>query len=411
MPGTIPRIGVPFFEPSGYPDAIHEAGGEPVPVRLPRERPDGGVALVREWISDVAEVSCAGQKLDALLLTAEHPEELVGLLIAALRLDLPAVCAASDATPFSVALTALGLMPLSEDAAEVAVRLGKDGEPLPKSLIEEFSLANALRAGLSVGGGPELMVHLCAIARESGAIGSFMRMVRVLVPETPLLADPKWLREHGVAELLSLMGDTLHDTPTITQRLKETLPPAPPAPECDSSRIVFVRGRASGTEAVCRVPKDVSEVTGECRVFDSEEGAVRVVLDAEVQPGSFVVVNGSGPRGGPGLTRLDQLGGALQEAGLEREVAVLTDGLPPLEVQGLWISLLTPESAADGITGQLRDGDALRIDFEEGRIRTAVKAKEFAERETMGGTTPVGMGYAARYTRSALPALEGAGFR
>jgi dihydroxy-acid dehydratase len=402
---------VPFLEPSGYPDAIHKAGGEPVPVRLLQERPPGGIALVREWISDVAEVSCAGQNLGALLLAAEQPEELAGLLIAARRLNLPSVCAASEATPFSVALVALGLLPLSEDAADVAVRLGEDGSPRPGSLVEEFSLANALRAGLSAGGGPELMVHLCAIARESGAIGSFMRMMRVLTPETRSLAGPEWLREHGIAELLSLMGDTLHDTPTVAHWLKETLPVAPPVPQQASSRIVFVRGRSSGTEAVCRVPMIAQEAAGECRVFDSEKSAIRAVLDAEVQPGSFIVVNGCGPRGGPGLTRLDQLGKALRETGLDREVTVLTDGLPPREAEGIWISLVTPEAAAGGITGQLRDGDTLRIDFEEGRIRTGVKAKELAERESMEGATPTGMGYAARYARSALPALEGAGFR
>jgi dihydroxy-acid dehydratase len=187
--------------------------------------------------------------------------------------------------------------------------------------------------------------------------------------------------------------------------LKENLPPAPPAPG-EHSRLLFIRARASGAEAVCRFRKGVVETAGECRIFGSEEGALSSVLSGEVGEGTMLVVGGCGPRGGPGLLRLDALGRSLEDAGLE--VPVLTDGLAPEDAVGAWISLFTPEAAAGGVLSLLRDGDTLRIDLTDGRIRTG--AGEFESREPGESPNSTGTAYAARYARTVLPALEGAGF-
>jgi dihydroxy-acid dehydratase len=365
----------------------------------------GGVALAREWIADLVEISCSGMGLDALLLHAAQPEELVGMLVAALRTDLPTVCAPPASLPFSAALFALGLAPGIEEPGKTAASLAESGGLRPRDLIDNFSLANALRAGVAAGGGPELLVHLSALAREGGVAG-FDQMIRVLAPETTEAA-PGWLREYGVPGLLSSLGDTLHDAPTVAGNLKENLPPAPPPPE-EHARLVFVMARASGAEAVCRVHESVTEAAGVCRVFDSQEEAVSGVRRDEVAEGTMLVVDGCGPGGGPGLIRLDALGRSLREA--ELEVPVLTDGLAPEDATGTWISLFTPEATRGSVLGLLRDGDNLRIDLAGGRIRTGIGAKELESRELTGFPDRADTGYAARYARVALPALEGAGF-
>ncbi|HKH77128.1 MAG TPA: dihydroxy-acid dehydratase, partial [Rubrobacteraceae bacterium] len=88
------------------------------------------------------------------------------------------------------------------------------------------------------------------------------------------------------------------------------------------------------------------------------------------------------------------------------------DGLPPQNPSraSSWISLFAPEAADGGVIGRLRDGDFLRFDLAEGRIRTSVTADELANREPFAKRDHPGFGYAARYAASALPALEGAGF-
>jgi dihydroxy-acid dehydratase len=407
-----PRIGVLFLDPSPHPDAIREAGGEPVLLRLPRAAPGWGVALAREWVADAAQVSGSHERLDALIVAAEEPEELAGLVLASLRLNLPTVVDPPRDPGLFAAVAALGLAPVAASPAEVAVEATGPAGPRPLALIEGFSLANALRAALSLGEGPETMVHLSAIAREAGAPG-FEQMLRVLVPETPLLVEPgsPWLKEHGVVGLLSYLGGELHDTRTVEGALREALPPVPPAPPpAPASHLIFVRGRASGTEALCPVLGAETEILGQCRVHHSEKFAARVVEGGFVEPGSLLVVGGCGPRGGPGLSRLDRLAQSLRESGLDESVPVMTDGLPPRgATRGKWVSLVSPEAAAGGVIGRLLTGDSLRIDLLEGRIRTGVKAGELEDRPPYEPSGSAGAGYAARYVRTALPALEGAG--
>src|SRR5215210_3889756 len=332
-----PRVFVPVpSEALGHIYSILESGGEPMVLGLPTDLPADGVALRREWVADWAEIFCSNNEIDALLVSAMDPAELAGLLIAALRLDLPAVVAPAK-DPFGVALAALGLASLTGYTTELVVELARIGRPRSRELVEGFSMANALRAGLAAGGGPELLVHLAAIAREAGVLG-FPQMIRVLVPESPAVTGPNslWFETHGTAGLFAYLDDALHDTPTIAGRLKEDLPPAPPAPEALGPRLVFVRGRASRTEVICRADVGVAEVAGDCRFYTSEEAAVGAVREGAIGPSDLLVVAGCGPRGGPGLLRLDLLGDALDEAELSGIVPVLTDGLPPESVPGAW---------------------------------------------------------------------------
>ena len=405
MAGPKPRIGVLSAEPSELLDAVFSAGGEPVAMPLPSARPHGGVALAREWVADAAQILCSSGDLGAVLVAAASPEDLFGMTIAAVRLDLPAVCVAPPDTPLAAAVMAMGLAPVSGGATEAAVELGTDSGPRPGKILENFSLANGLRAGISAGGGPEFLVHLAAVAREAGVAG-FPRMIQVLAPETPA-TDSAWTRENGAPALLASLGDDLHDMPTIAGDLKKNLPPDVEAPE--RYRFVFAKARSSGAEAVCRVPVGVLEISGECRVFGSEDAAVGAVRSGEVSDGTALVVNGCGPRGGPGLIRLDDLGDALKE--MDVRASVVTDGVPPENAPGTWASLFKPEAALGGVIGRLRDGDAVRFDLEEGRIRATIRGEDLGDRDSFKAARRTGRGYADRYSRSALPALEGGGFR
>ncbi len=400
------RIGVSTAE---FAEKVREAGGEPVGVAPPEARPDGGVALSREWISDTLQVSYAGENLDVILVDPEKPEELFGSLLAALRLDIPAVVP-QRGNLYTLALAALGAAPIKEDAVEVSVEKAGSLEGLRGELVGSFSLANALRAGLSAGGGPELLVHLSSLARE-GEISGFSQMLRVLTPEVPEVTHPGsgWLEKHGAAGLLSGFGEDLHDVPTVTGWLKESLPETVPAPEA-ASRLFFVEGKASGTKAVCRAPVGTEEVSGVCRVFFSEEEAAVAFYDGEVEPGSIVVVGGCGPRGGRGLKRMTTLNKAFEVSGLAESVSIFTDGLAPGGAEGIWISLLTPEAATGGVISRLQDGDTLRVDLKEGRIKAGVSAKDLGLRKAYKSIRPPKTGYVARYARTARPALDGAGF-
>ena len=400
-------------------ESVREAGGEPVGIpRLPSTVAYGR-ALLREWVADQVEIACAMRNLSALLVVGGlggGPHGLPGVLLAAMRMDLPVVLAHRSSTdPFHIALVAAGFSALStrNDSAQVAVEMAREAGPRPRELLNGFSLANALRAGLAAGGGAQFLVHLAAVAREAGEVG-FSRMVRVLAPESPafvVLPASRHFPTH--LHLLASLRDVLHDVGTVEKvRLREVLPNSPERKPVEKDRLHFVSGRASGVEAVAQAAPGVEEVAGECRVFGSEDEAIDGVAEGRVKEGHLVVVAGCGVRGGPGLLGLDFLRRAMVRAGVD--VPVITDGLPPGKSSGLgkspWISLFTPEAAAGGVIGRLRDGDTLRFDLKEGLIRTSVRAEEILARQSLAIPAYSGFGYAARYARTALPALEGAGF-
>ena len=372
--------------------------------------PRGGVALQREWVADQAEVFCSVNGVEALLVGPCRHEDLMGFVLAALRLDLPMVAVCDGLAPFDIVPYALGLVPIGKDPVEVALEIARSGGPKARKLVDNFSLANALRAGLAAGVGPEILVHLSSLAAEAGVPG-LSRMIRVIAPESPVVAGPDWLREHGPTGLLAALGVAVHDTPTVAGRIKEVLPTAPKLPEVDDGeRLFFPRGRASGTEVVCQARASTEEISGECRVFISEAAAVRAVEEGEIGEGHLLVVAGCGVSGGPGLLALNELARTLAEAGVD--VPVVTDGLPPHGLYGRvpWVSLFSPEAVAGGAIGLLRDGDTLRFNLVGERIRTGVSADDLASREPFVVSADSRFGYATRYAHSALPAFEGAGF-
>lgn len=419
-----PCIAVPESAPE-LSERLREYGGEPVGLDLTPAPAEWGVALVREWVADAAHLELLSRGADALLIPDGPPERLSGLLAAALRANVPAVLdvpAGGVPSPFTVTLTALGLAPLTADKgspAEVAVEVGRSGKPNARRLISSFSLANALRVGVSVGGGPETILHLAALGREAGVAGC-ARMLRVLVPETPVLSEPdsRWFRARGVPGLLARLSGDLHHAPTVAGRLKESLPEPDEDPDEElegslgltGSRLVLVEGRASATETSCRRMPGVEEVHGECRVFWSEKEAVGAVESGSLEDGQIAVVGGCGQRGTPGLQRLDLLAGALRESGIA--APVFTDGLSPDGAGGVWASPVWPEAAAGGVLSRLQDGDELRLDLVEERIRVSVSADEMEDRAPGArfGRSSGELGYGARYSAGHKSPLEGGGF-
>ena len=212
-------------------------------------------------------------------------------------------------------------------------------------------------------------------------------------------------QEHGVPGLLSSLGDTLHDIPTVAGNLKENLPSASPPPD-EHARLVFVRARASGAEAVCRVRRGMTEVAGECRFFGSEEEAVAGVCQGEV---------GEGDDARRGWLRAARRAGAAParrvSGGLctrPTEVPVLTDGLAPemLREPGSRSSRRRPRRAASSAAAGRRRP---RIDLTEGRIRTGSGPDEIRRQGAPRfPTAPVRLRRPLR--PHCPPALEGAGF-
>ena len=146
------------------------------------------------------------------------------------------------------------------------------------------------------------------------------------------------------------------------------------------------------------------------RVFDSEDAAVQAIYGGAIHPGDIVVIRYEGPKGGPGMREMLVPTSALVGMKLDREVALMTDGRFSGASRGAAIGHVSPEAAAGGEIGLLRDGDIIDIDMERYTVHARVTEEEFARRRTeqVMPESWVKGGWLARYQRLVSSADEGA---
>ncbi len=128
------------------------------------------------------------------------------------------------------------------------------------------------------------------------------------------------------------------------------------------------------------VDESILVFEGPARVYESQEAAVKGILADEVQPGEVVVIRYEGPKGGPGMQEMLYPTSYLKSKGLGKQCALLTDGRFSGGTSGLSIGHASPEAAAGGAIGLVRDGDRIRIDIPARSIDLLVAEAELAER-------------------------------
>ena len=146
------------------------------------------------------------------------------------------------------------------------------------------------------------------------------------------------------------------------------------------------------------------------RVFEGEEAAVEAIFGGEIKKGDIVVILYEGPKGGPGMREMLVPTSALAGMGLDKDVALITDGRFSGASRGASIGHVSPEAAAGGEIGLLRDGDVIDIDMDKYTINARVTDQEFARRRAAQKPHEnwVKSGWLARYQRMVSSADEGA---
>ena len=128
------------------------------------------------------------------------------------------------------------------------------------------------------------------------------------------------------------------------------------------------------------VDESIHVFEGSARVFESQDAAVAAILGDEVQAGDVVVIRYEGPKGGPGMQEMLYPTSYLKSKGLGKQCALLTDGRFSGGTSGLSIGHVSPEAAAGGAIGLVRDGDRIRIDIPARSIDLRVSNDELASR-------------------------------
>jgi dihydroxy-acid dehydratase len=150
--------------------------------------------------------------------------------------------------------------------------------------------------------------------------------------------------------------------------------------------------------------------SGKAQVFDSEEPAIAAIYGKKIQKGDVVVIRYEGPSGGPGMREMLLPTSAIAGMGLERDVALITDGRFSGATRGAAIGHISPEAARGGVIAYVRDGDTINIDITNYSISLDVDGDELESRKkAMTPKEHVNIGgYLARYQKCVSSADKGA---
>jgi dihydroxy-acid dehydratase len=152
--------------------------------------------------------------------------------------------------------------------------------------------------------------------------------------------------------------------------------------------------------------------SGPARIFDTEEGAFQAIVGGKIRKGDVVVVRYEGPKGGPGMQEMLSPTAALAGMGLDREVALITDGRFSGASRGSAIGHISPEAAARGPIAAVQEGDTIEIDIPAKTLNVRLSEAEISKRiaKLPAFTPKITSGYLARYAAVVSSADKGAVF-
>lgn len=492
---------------------IRMAGG--TPVTFPVIGVCDGIAMghvgmkyslaSRELIADSIEIMATAHPFDGLLMVTNCDKIVPGMLMAALRLNIPTIvvsggpmlagslngetvdlisvfegvgkvksgkmtqrtlkaleeCACPGCGSCSGMFTANSMNCVTEalglglpgngtipaiDAARrrLAKRAGmqvmnlvkKDIRPRDIATLDAFR--NAIAVDMALGCSTNTVLHIPAIAHEAG-ITLDLDLFNEISKKTPNIcylspAGPHHLEDldeaggiQSVLKEISNLGVIHHDTLTVTGKTvggnlkgvtvkNRDVIRSVEDPYNKEGGIAILRGNLAPDGGVVKqsaVSPDMMVNEGRARVFDSEEESIEAILGGKIRPGDVVVIRYEGPKGGPGMREMLSPTSAIAGMGLDKSVALLTDGRFSGGTRGAAIGHISPEAAEGGPIGLIKEGDTIVIDIPNKKIDLKINQKELTRRKkTFKPKEPtIKTGYLARYAQFVTSASTGAIFK
>jgi dihydroxy-acid dehydratase len=315
------------------------------------------------------------------------------------------------ANTMASAIEALGLS-LPNSSAKEAVSSSKNedcieaGEALsnlinqnltPRKLLTKKAFENAISIVIALGGSTNAVLHLLAIAYEAKvelSIDDFTRIGK----KVPVLADLKPSGNYLMSELIAIGGITplmktlfneglLHgDALTVTGKtLEENLDSVEDYskdqniiknfndPVKKDSHLRILYGNLAPEGAVAKISgKEGTLFKGKAKPYDSEEQAMKAIMEGKINEGDVVVIRYEGPKGGPGMREMLSPTSAIMGKGLGDKVAFLTDGRFSGGTHGFVVGHISPEAHLGGPLALVEEGDEIRIDTEKNEVSLEV---------------------------------------
>ena len=319
-----------------------------------------------------------------------------------------------------------------------------DESVLPRSIATRQAFLNAMSLDIAMGGSTNTVLHLLAVAHEAEAdftmddIDQLSRRIPCLckvAPNTPVYHVQDVNRAGGILSIMNELlkaglvdgatkrvdGKTLVEavdeyaitSPNVSQEALKKYKSAPGNQFCiqmgaqenyykelDTDRtegcirdvahayskdggLAVLKGNIAEDGCVVKtagVDESIWKFTGPAKVFDSQEAACEGILGGKVQSGDVVVISYEGPKGGPGMQEMLYPTSYIKSRHLGKECALITDGRFSGGTSGLSIGHISPEAAAGGNIGLVKDGDIIEIDIPQRSIRVRLSDEELAER-------------------------------
>jgi dihydroxy-acid dehydratase len=305
----------------------------------------------------------------------------------------------------------------------------------PSNILSEKAFENAIAVDMALGGSTNTALHLPAIAHEAGIridlsrFNQFSERVPQICSLSPagahhmedlhraggIHAVMKELAGHGLIHLdvRTVNGKTLGENLEETRILDHGVILHASTPYRPRGGLVALFGNLAPDGAVVKqaaVDAEIMSHRGPARVFDSEETAIEGIRNCRIEKGDVVVIRYEGPKGGPGMREMLSPTAAIAGQGLDKEVALLTDGRFSGGTRGACVGHISPEAAEGGPIAFVEEGDFIVIDIPQKRISLEVDEKTLQRRAKKWRKPPprITKGYLHRYAQLVTSAATGA---
>ncbi len=305
----------------------------------------------------------------------------------------------------------------------------------PSSIITKDSIRNAIIVDLALGGSTNSILHLLAIANEAGVditlkdfeelsfkvpqiikldpsssktmtdlenAGGIPAVLKTIYGNIKEMKNTKGVSGLSVAEIAA--SDIWCDNEVI-RPLSD--------PVTSNPGLAVLHGNLAPDGAVVKisgVEKECFEFKGKAKTFNSEEAAMKAIMEDQIKPFDVVVIRYEGPKGGPGMREMLSPTSAIVGKGLGKQVALITDGRFSGGTRGLCIGHISPEAPAGGVIGLVEDGDEIYINIFKRELSLNVDEKELeARKKNFSQIEPkIKKGYLKRYSKVVSSADKGA---
>ncbi|OGN99597.1 MAG: dihydroxy-acid dehydratase [Chloroflexi bacterium RBG_13_51_52] len=305
----------------------------------------------------------------------------------------------------------------------------------PESIINSDAIFNAFTVDMALGGSTNSVLHLMAIANEAG-IDFRLSTVNEISRRTPYLCSLRPIGPHHIedldqaggipavmGELKSLLklksktvtGKTVGENIAGVKNLNTEVIRSVKTAHTATGGLVLLFGNLAPEGAVVKKAAVAPEMLvhrGPARVFDSEEEATKAIMSKKIKPGDVLVIRYEGPKGGPGMREMLTPTSLITGIGMEKDVALITDGRFSGATRGASIGHVSPEAASRGPIAAVKEGDMININIPEYKLDVELTDKEISDRL---GKLPafqprIKTGYLARYIEKVSSASTGAVF-